>query len=167
MTSDPRATRGFQTAVPYDRGRPPFPAAAVTDLVARLGLTPASAVLDLGAGSGRFTQTLASLVGQVVAVEPSPGMLDALRHRLPNIDARSGQPESIPLVDASVEAVLLLRHSIGSPLRRPAPRSLGFSAPTATWFSSGNASNGGSATNRRGSRSSSNSWNRSGRPPRR
>jgi SAM-dependent methyltransferase len=107
MSSDPRATRGFQTAVAYDRGRPPFPAAAVADVVAQLGLTPASAVLDLGAGSGRFTQTLASLVSHVIAVEPSPGMLDALRRRMPTIDARSRQAEAIPLVDASVDAVFV------------------------------------------------------------
>lgn len=64
-------------------------------------------MLDLGAGSGRLTRTLASLVGHVVAVEPSSGMLDALRRRIPTVDARSGQAEAIPLADASVEAVFV------------------------------------------------------------
>lgn len=42
-------------------------------------LTPETSVLDVGAGTGRFTLALAPLVRQVIAVEPNAAMLDYLR----------------------------------------------------------------------------------------
>ncbi|MFD1050678.1 class I SAM-dependent methyltransferase, partial [Kibdelosporangium lantanae] len=62
-------------------------------------------LLDLGAGTGKLTATLATL-GHVTAVEPDPAMLTELRHTLPNIPALPGSAEEIPLPDASVEAIL-------------------------------------------------------------
>ena len=43
-------------------------------------LTPQATVLDVGAGTGRFTLALAPLVQHVTAVEPNAAMLDYLRH---------------------------------------------------------------------------------------
>src|SRR5436190_16388732 len=82
--------RGFEAPEAYDRGRPSMPSAAVADLASKLGLTSASAVLDLGAGTGMFTRELVPLIGQVIAVEPSERMLTALRQRLPSVDAQMG-----------------------------------------------------------------------------
>ncbi len=45
----------------------------------RSELTPEMSVLDVGAGTGRFTLALAPLVQQVIAVEPNAAMLDYLR----------------------------------------------------------------------------------------
>ena len=63
-------------------------------LFARLrdAVTPASTVLDVGAGTGRHTLALAPLVARVTAVEPSQAMLallveDAADQGLTNIDA--------------------------------------------------------------------------------
>jgi SAM-dependent methyltransferase len=42
-------------------------------------LTAETSVLDVGAGTGRFTLALAPLVRQVIAVEPNAAMLDYLR----------------------------------------------------------------------------------------
>ncbi len=67
---------------------------------------PGSRILDLGAGTGKLTATLAAMGAEVTAVEPDQAMLGELRRRLPEITALPGSAESIPLPDASVDAVL-------------------------------------------------------------
>src|SRR5215469_280405 len=59
-------------------------------LVLRGEVTPQTSVLDVGAGTGRFSLALAPQAKQVIAVEPNAAMLDYLRHdadslRLTNI----------------------------------------------------------------------------------
>ena len=67
---------------------------------------PGPRVLDLGAGTGKLTATLLALGAEVTAVEPDPAMLAELRRTLPAVRALPGSAESIPLPDASVDAVL-------------------------------------------------------------
>lgn len=67
---------------------------------------PGRRVLDLGAGTGKLTGPLVALGAEVVAVEPDPAMLDELGHALPAVSALEGSAEAIPLLDASVDAVL-------------------------------------------------------------
>jgi ubiquinone/menaquinone biosynthesis C-methylase UbiE len=108
MSVDPRAATGFASAVDaYERGRPSYPPQAIEDLVRELGLTRTSTVLDLAAGTGKLTAGLVPLVGRVVAVEPSPPMLATLRRRLPDVTAKAGTAEAIPLADGSVDAVFV------------------------------------------------------------
>ncbi|MEU9993480.1 class I SAM-dependent methyltransferase [Streptomyces sp. NPDC048045] len=87
----------------YAEHRPDYAQAAV-----RWALEPAPGprVLDLGAGTGKLTGTLAALGVDVVAVEPDPAMLAELRRGLPDVRALQGSAEAIPLPDASVHAVL-------------------------------------------------------------
>jgi SAM-dependent methyltransferase len=87
----------------YERGRPPYPDAAVEWLL------PAGArrVLDLGAGTGKLTRQLLGRGLEVTAVDPSDGMLAELRRVLPGVPARLGTAESIPLPDRCVDAVLV------------------------------------------------------------
>src|SRR5262249_5897549 len=107
MPSDLRAIQGFVDPGEYDRGRPPFPREGVAAVVGALGLGRDSSALDLGAATGTLSRELVPLVRNVLAVEPSQPMLDALRHRLPSVDARSGIAEDIPLGDESVDAVFV------------------------------------------------------------
>lgn len=67
---------------------------------------PGPRVLDLGAGTGKLTASLAQMGADVTAVEPDRAMLAELRRSLPQVTASSGSAESIPLPDASVDAVL-------------------------------------------------------------
>jgi SAM-dependent methyltransferase len=67
---------------------------------------PGPRVLDLGAGTGKLTATLAAMDVDVTAVEPDPAMLAELQKSLPQVTTLSGSAESIPLPDASVDAVL-------------------------------------------------------------
>ena len=57
--------------------------------------SPGETWLDIGAGAGRFALPLARVVGEVVAIEPSTGMLDVLRE-----DMASHQIANINLVEA-------------------------------------------------------------------
>ena len=90
-------------AIEYARGRPSYPEEAVEWLV------PASAsrVLDLGAGTGLFTRLLAARGLDVVVVEPAKEMLAQLTATVENVEAHEGSAESIPLPDASVDAVVV------------------------------------------------------------
>src|SRR5690606_28894230 len=67
----------------YDRYRPGFPSDAALTIIPE----PVAAVLDLGAGTGKFTRELISRADRVIAVEPSAAMLDVLRDKLPGVEA--------------------------------------------------------------------------------
>jgi SAM-dependent methyltransferase len=100
------AARGFELApVSYEAGRPSYPQAAVERLIAELDVGPGSRVLDLAAGTGKLTRLLAATGADLVAVEPVSGMRAALSSSLPEAEALEGTAESIPLPDASVDAV--------------------------------------------------------------
>lgn len=85
----------------YDRFRPGFPDAAATELLP----TRVGAVLDLGAGTGKFTELLTTRADRVIAVEPSAAMLDVLRAKLADVESIVAGAESIPLPESSVDAV--------------------------------------------------------------
>jgi len=88
----------------YDRFRPGYPVAA---LAWTLEPAPGPVVVDLGAGTGKLTQAALAAGAAVTAVEPDPAMLGVLRTRFPDVDARLGTAEQIPLPDASVDAVVV------------------------------------------------------------
>jgi SAM-dependent methyltransferase len=87
----------------YERGRPPYPAAAVDWLLP----DGARRVLDLGAGTGKLTRELSVRGLDVTAVDPSDGMLAELGRVLPGVPALPGTAEAIPLEDRSVDTVLV------------------------------------------------------------
>jgi SAM-dependent methyltransferase len=94
-------------AADYAEHRPGYAEAAV-----RWALEPVRArepirVLDLGAGTGKLTATLAGLHAEVTAVEPDPDMLAELRRNLSSVRSLPGSAEEIPLPDGSVDAVLV------------------------------------------------------------
>jgi SAM-dependent methyltransferase len=106
MDDDERLRHGsmFGTAaVAYAEHRPDYADAAVRWALAT---APGPRVLDIGAGTGKLTGALLALGADVIAVEPDPSMLAELRRLLPSARAMAGSAESIPLPDASVDAVL-------------------------------------------------------------
>jgi len=100
MTRD--GTRFGEAAEAYAEGRPGYPTAAVAWMLGDQPLT----VLDLGAGTGKLTVQVVALGHHAVAVDPDASMLAGLNEALPDIDARVGTAEEIPLPDASVDAVV-------------------------------------------------------------
>lgn len=85
----------------YERSRPGYPEDAVRWLV---GDEPLE-VVDLGAGTGKLTRSLAALGHRVTAVEPLPEMLSRLEEVVPGVRALKGGAEAIPLPDASADVV--------------------------------------------------------------
>jgi SAM-dependent methyltransferase len=105
VTTSSRARSFGAAAAAYAEHRPGYPAAAVDWALAPVAGGPLR-LLDLAAGTGKLTEALLAR-GTVTAVEPDPAMLAELRSRFPEVDAREGSAETIPLPDACVDAVLV------------------------------------------------------------
>lgn len=100
------AARGFaKGAELYARGRPGYPDEIQAWLRDSLRLSEASVALELGAGTGKFTPRLQASGARVIALEPVAAMRAQLSALLPDVEVVAGTAESIPLADASVDAV--------------------------------------------------------------
>jgi ubiquinone/menaquinone biosynthesis C-methylase UbiE len=94
-----RAASFGPAAAEYERGRPGYPDDAVDWMI------PAGArdVIDLGAGTGKFTRQLEARGLSVTAMDPSAEMLEQLRAVSPDVATDEGTAENIPLPDASAD----------------------------------------------------------------
>jgi ubiquinone/menaquinone biosynthesis C-methylase UbiE len=103
----PLAAAGFRAgASTYVEGRPDYPPEIENWLRYDLGLSKGKTALDLAAGTGKFSPRLLATGATVIAVEPVPAMLEQLVRQHPQIDARSGFAQHIPLDDASIDVVV-------------------------------------------------------------
>jgi SAM-dependent methyltransferase len=103
VSADARPGTTFgRVASEYERARPEYPAVVIECAERELGLSPASTVLDLAAGTGKLTRRLQERFAHVIAVEPD----DAMRACIDG-DARAGTAESIPVDDEGVDAVFV------------------------------------------------------------
>jgi SAM-dependent methyltransferase len=91
----------------YAEHRPGYAEAAVRWAVEPVADRTPLRVLDLAAGTGKLTATIAGMGAEVTAVEPDQDMLAELRRRLPEIRSLDGRAEEIPLPDSSLDAVLV------------------------------------------------------------
>ena len=89
-------------AAAYESGRPSYPVEVVDWLLPSAG----AQVVEVGAGTGKFTQVLAARGFDVTATEPDPGMRAALAASLPSVRVIEGFAERIPLADGCADAVL-------------------------------------------------------------
>src|SRR4051812_19199358 len=87
----------------YARGRPSYP----LDAVRVAGLAPPSAVLEVGAGTGKLTRVLVDEFADVVAVEPDPHMRSLFTTLCPQAALLAGAAEALPIARASVDAVFV------------------------------------------------------------
>lgn len=86
----------------YERARPGYPAQAVDWLVEGVGAD----VVEIGAGTGRFTAALTARDVRVIAVEPVAAMRERLSERLPDAEIVDATAECLPFVRASVAGVV-------------------------------------------------------------
>jgi ubiquinone/menaquinone biosynthesis C-methylase UbiE len=100
--SDQHARSFGGVADAYDRGRPTYPREAAAWLVGDQPVT----VLELGAGTGKLTQTLVEIGHDVHATEPDEQMLALLEQRLPDVRTSRASAEEIPAADASYDVVV-------------------------------------------------------------
>ena len=105
LTPEQKAARAASfggAASHYERYRPGPPVEAVDWILPAHVRT----VVDLGAGTGALTRLLVGRADEVVAVEPDDRMRAVLAEAVPDARAVAGRGESIPLPDASADAVL-------------------------------------------------------------
>ena len=98
---DPALSFG-SVADAYDRGRPSYPLEAAEWLTGRA----ASTVVELGAGTGKFTDRLVELGHDVLATDPSDEMLGHLRLRHPDLRVATARAEAVPVATRSVDTVV-------------------------------------------------------------
>ena len=99
------AAQGFgREASTYQRARPSYHPQLVARFVERYGT---GTVLEIGAGTGIFTQQIVDEGVSVVAVEPVPGMRQRLLDALPTVDVRDGTAESLPVDSASCDTAVV------------------------------------------------------------
>lgn len=103
----------------YASARPEWPAGTVAWLVgdrsgdqAPTGAGPGEpggraerTVLDLGAGTGLLSRTLAASGHRVISADVAPRMLAQVRHTVPDAQPVLARAEQLPLADRSVDAV--------------------------------------------------------------
>ncbi len=112
------ANEGFgRGAESYSRGRPDYPGATLDWLRFDLGLMPGMTVIEVGAGTGKFTRTLVRTGAKVIATDPVGEMLKVLRRELPAVPAVQATAQKLPLPDATADAVICAQsfHWFASP----------------------------------------------------
>lgn len=110
MMSKP-ATSGFSSASSYDAHRPSYPAKAFSELLSALKLKglEGARVVEIGAGTGKFTELLARQEEKydVVAVEPHEAMREELtRKALERVQIRDGAAERTGVERETADAVI-------------------------------------------------------------
>lgn len=106
-----KALSGFAKSAAYDQYRPAYTATATQLLLEQLRVAGKkhAKILDLAAGTGKFTAGLVARDEQfeIVAVEPHSRMRDVLAAKgFSGVTVRDGKADSIPLEDESVDAVI-------------------------------------------------------------
>jgi SAM-dependent methyltransferase len=111
------------TAEAYALYRPPYPKALLDDLLRAAGVPRDGRVLDLACGPGRIAFGLAGDVGQVLAVDLEPQMIEvgrreAARRGLANIEWRVGPAEDLDAPPAAFDLVAIGEafHRLDQPL---------------------------------------------------
>jgi SAM-dependent methyltransferase len=112
-TWDPSRTADFfdeygeQEWTRFEDGKTPWPSAAIHTQMLEGYVRPGDRVLDAGAGPGRFTLELLRLGAHVTALDISPGQLELLKARVPDIEAVVGDITNLSqLADDTFDATV-------------------------------------------------------------
>jgi len=89
----------------YQMARPAYPTVLYDTLDRLTGGLSGRTVVDLGAGTGIASSSLARRGATVLAVEPSLAMLSVLRSAHPALAVAAGRGESLPLRSGTVDLI--------------------------------------------------------------
>ena len=107
------AEAGFANASSYDTHRPLYPSEAVSKLIEQLEIENVlnARVVDLGAGTGKFTELLARREEnyEIFAVEPHREMRKVLeKKKLKGVSVEDGNANLMPTIESqSIDAVVV------------------------------------------------------------
>ena len=118
-TFSPIAQTSFANSAAYDAHRPTYPQASVQHLLeqCRVAGKRGARIIDLAAGTGKFTEALAARDEgfEIVAVEPHADMRRVLSERgLKGVKVVDGTAEEVPVGDGWADAVFVAQ--VGSVL---------------------------------------------------
>jgi SAM-dependent methyltransferase len=100
------AEKGFgREAATYERVRPSYPTDAVEWLAQYLELGPGRTVIDVAAGTGKFTRLLLPFGTTLVAAEPVEGMRHTFVSAVPGVPILAAIAEALPIASESVDGV--------------------------------------------------------------
>jgi SAM-dependent methyltransferase len=100
------AEQGFgREAGTYERVRPSYPAEAVGWLAGNLEIGPGRTVVDVAAGTGKFTRLLVPFDATVFAAEPVEGMRESFATAVPGVPIVAAVAESLPIADGKIDAI--------------------------------------------------------------
>lgn len=107
----PYATSGFASASAYNAHRPSYPSSAFCSLLSALKLdgVAGARVIDLGAGTGKFTELLGNRDEgyEILAIEPHEGMRnELLRKNLKGVKVVHGTAEKMGVEREWADAVI-------------------------------------------------------------
>ena len=100
-----RALSFGQVAEDYEATRPGWPLEPFAEAFARFGVRERPDIVDVAAGTGKLTRTLARFAGTLVAVEPDPDLRAVIQRELPGVEVFAGTAEELPLPTASADVV--------------------------------------------------------------
>jgi SAM-dependent methyltransferase len=75
------------------------------DALARVGLKPGQAVLDVGCGVGAFLRLVAERGAHPYGIDAAQALLEIARSRLPDADLRVGEMQALPYEDGTFDLV--------------------------------------------------------------
>lgn len=97
------ATTGFHNAKAYDAHRPSYAPHVVSSFLADLGVADrrGACVLEVAAGTGKFTEVLAAREEgfEVVSTEPLESMRGELERKGLRVEVKEGSAVSLPVED--------------------------------------------------------------------
>lgn len=103
---DAAQTGYSRQAQTYTQGRPTYPEALSSWLRQKLMIDKQTHVVDLGAGTGKFTSLLPPLTDRLTAIEPIEAMRREFAQSLPGVEVLAGTAQAISLPAASADVVL-------------------------------------------------------------
>lgn len=111
------AAAGFKNAGAYDTHRPSYRPEIVDGILRNLGLAGKrnARIVDIAAGTGKFTEVIAARDEQfeIVAVEPVESMRTTLTAKNLGIDVRDGLATSLGLPDAWADGITIAQVCCG------------------------------------------------------